>query len=179
MTLIDAPIDDRVQLGLTALALCRGNSTDAEQMLANEGHDVPAATLRRWRTRDHVALYEEIRANRATQVERTVINDARDLAIAYAELERVAIVETTAKLASGDVKDPSTVLRNAAVAKGVNIDKFLILDGRPTSISEHRTRDDIFKELEREGMIDSTAEEIPPEAFRTEAHETKARELEA
>lgn len=180
MTLTDVAIDDRVQLGLTILALCRGNSIQAAKQMQELGHEIAGSTLRTWRTRDHVALYEEIRTKRAPEVERTVINDARDLALEYAELERLAIEKTTQALEQGTLKDPSAAFKNASIAKGVNVDKMLVLDGRPDTIVDHRrTREVLFAELERDGLIEGTAEEITTTAFPTESDTTNAPELEA
>lgn len=180
MTLIDAAIDDRVQLGLTILALCRGNSVTASSQLQELGHEIADSTLRVWRTRDHVDLYEQIRSKRAPEVERTVINDARDLALEYAELERLAIQKTTQALEQGTLKDPSAAFKNASIAKGVNVDKMLVLDGRPDTIVDHRrTRDVLFAELERDGLIEGTAQDITDAAFPTEGNESNPRVLQA
>jgi hypothetical protein len=60
--------------------------------------------------------------------------------------------------------------RNAAFSMGVNIDKALVLEGRPNEIIDHRQGDDALRNLKKLVpwlIVDSTAEELPSDDSRT------------
>lgn len=177
MTLIDArnavTSSDDIERGLTVLAMAGDNSIRAAEI-----SDFNASTLRNWRI-TYAKRYEEIRAERGPELERLIGHEARALAVRYAQAEHKALDEATDNIEGADLSQLSTFLKAAAIGKAVNLDKMLLLDGRPTAISEHRTRDEIFKELERDGFIDSTAEDMSPEAFPGQSGTTNAPELEA
>lgn len=177
MTLIDArnavTSADDIERGLTALAMAGDNSIRAAELIG-----ISASTLRNWRLA-HADRYEEIRLQRAPELERLIGNEARSLAIRYAAVEHQALDTAESKIGEANLTELSGLLKAAVIGKGVNLDKMLTLDGRPTNITEHRSRDDIFRELERDGLVNSTAEDITHEAFPGQSGTTNARELEA
>jgi hypothetical protein len=59
------------------------------------------------------------------------------------------------------VRDTSQAAKNLATTAAIASDKIALMEGRPTSIIEHRSADDILKGLERKGFTDSTATEEP------------------
>jgi hypothetical protein len=94
------------------------------------------------------------------------------------ELAKVATVETVseirelvgaakAKRLAGLVRDPTKEARNLAAVFNALIEKSLLLEGRPTQITEHRDLEDYAKILQQLApqavkVIDSTAEDIEP-----------------
>jgi hypothetical protein len=147
-----------IETALIMLALAGDSPTKATAMLKHGGIKVSRAALAEWRDADP-ERWSRIRENAAARIERDVAHTARALAIDYAQLEAEAIAETRLKLASGDTRDPSTVARNAAVGKGINVDKLLLLEGRPTAITEQRSADDVLRGLAAKGYIVGTADE--------------------
>jgi hypothetical protein len=86
-------------------------------------------------------------------------------ALQAAELQAAAQEQALEQARDGKLKDPGATARNAAVAGAVNIDKALILDGRPTVISSNQTPDELIRRMARAlGFdVDSTAEEVAGE----------------
>lgn len=92
------------------------------------------------------------------------------------ELAKVATVETVseirelvgvakAKRLAGMVRDPTKEARNLAAVFNALIEKSLLLEGRPTQITEHRDLEDYAKILQQLApqavkVIDSTAEDV-------------------
>lgn len=77
-----------------------------------------------------------------------------------------AIERSMTQLKDDKVRDASGSARNAAVGKAVNIDKILQLEQRPTSIVQHRSGDEVLRQLERMGrasgfIVEGSAEDVP------------------
>lgn len=126
-----------IERGLTELALA-GTGKRARQRLLRDGINVPERTLLHWKTSAYADRYLEIVETRAKRIEEQISNEARASALLAAEIEMEALEATRTLLRSGEAKDPSTIARNAATVKGINVDKLLALSGRPTQITEHR-----------------------------------------
>lgn len=160
----DRHSEETRELALTTLALTGDNVSRACTMLRATGHKISRHALQDWREQNP-DRYAEIRATRAQEIERSVVQQARALMLDYGTLQAEANTETRRMLTAGEIKDPSTVSRNAAVAFGIATDKLLLLEGRPTSIAEIRSGDDILRSLADKGyIVDTTAveEDGPP-----------------
>jgi hypothetical protein len=138
-----------------------GSSVTARKRLAAQGLVVSDRTLRDWRLR-YTDRYAEIAERHAPEVERVIVQDARELAHLAAQVERKALAKELEALDNG-VKDASASARNAATVAGINLDKVLAYTGRPKAIVEHRQVDDIVRELQTiaPGVIEVEAEELP------------------
>jgi len=146
-----------VEAALTQIALAGDNATKAAKLT---GH--APSTLQDWRNR-YRDRYDEIRRELAPQIESTIIEEARATALLAAEAERAGIQATISSINNGTIKDPSSAAKNMSLVKAVNVDKFLLLENRPTSISTHVGTDELLRKLTAGGYIDSTAQELPDE----------------
>lgn len=147
------------EIAYSAIALADGNCALASRELEAGGLTIPAATLRDWRC-EHPEEVDAARIKNAPFMEEKRI----------ARLEAVATkaVDVTDRLldrtleTSGELspKDLPGALRNTAVAGAALIDKTQLLKQRPTSIISHDYSSAV-KGLERMGLVEGTAEEIP------------------
>jgi hypothetical protein len=151
-----AATPEEIDRALLILAKHGGNSSRA---VDEAGH--PERTLRDWRTK-HQDRYQEIRQLHKREIEDKLIEEQRENAILSAQLHRKATMQ--ALETSEPFKDPARVAREASIASGVAIDKLLVLDGRPTQITQSQDAGQALVEMARRLnlSIDSTADEIPP-----------------
>jgi len=137
-----------VTLGLTQLALCNGNHAHAHDDLAAQGYDIPAETLRSWANNTHTAQYEQIRSELVPRIHAKIASLHEDNARTALEAQALAIQLTHQQLASGQVKQPSTIARDLGTVVGIATDKANLQRGRPTTITEHRDIAGILRSLE-------------------------------
>jgi hypothetical protein len=162
---------------LLELALCGGNSGVAADRLREKGFEIGDDVLRHWRLYTYAGRYHELAEGRAREIEDAVVVKQREAAMRAVELQIRATEKTMDALDSGDVKDPSSVVKNAAIAAGVNVDKVLTLTGRPSAIVSHSDpREALERILSRYGAIDSTATEEPTKALSPDKSGSNARE---
>jgi len=159
----DAELIDR---GLLMLAVCAGDAAQAHRRLAADGHDVPERTLRAWKTDTHPQRYVDLQAAHSAKLEGVLIEGARASALMATRLEQAALQLATEQVEAGEARDPATIARNAAVAKGINVDQVLKLSGRPTVVAEVRNADDLLDiiaaklgEVEAGPVVDAVAVE--------------------
>ena len=170
--------DEQIETALTTVAI----TANAKEASRTTG--IPHRTILNWCNR-HADKLKRIQEERAPQIEQAVIGKLRQGMLRGADATLLSIEKAIEQLEAGEVKDAAAFARNLATTQAIQADKMLLLDGRPTSISEHRTVDDELRELERLGFFDTTCEEDPTEAEATEAtsafsaerRETNAPEL--
>lgn len=155
-----------VDTALLVLAMSGRNCGMASRRLKEEGLDVGRRTLNQWKNYTHADRYLEIEHEHAPSVEKQMVNTARAIVTAANEGTLEAIEASREQLRKGEAKDPSTVARNLATAAGIQTDKALLLEGRPTEI---RGGEDLQAALQRMAQrlnlpqsVDSTAEEYEP-----------------
>jgi hypothetical protein len=85
-----------------------GSSVAARRRLAAQGLIVSDRTLGDWRLR-YPDRYAEIAERHAPEVERVIVQEARELAVLAGEVERKAL-ERELKALDGDVKDASSTM---------------------------------------------------------------------
>jgi hypothetical protein len=90
--------------------------------------------------------YLEIHDRHGRRLDQILAQRTQEIALRESDVERLAIDETEKELKAGTVKDASAAARNMSVVKGVATDKLLTLTGRPVSIVEHRSAEDIAQE---------------------------------
>jgi hypothetical protein len=100
--------------------------------------------------------YEKIRNQLAPLREQSFANDMLDVASMATEVEKAAVAHTMDLLEKGKITDPSKVARDLADVKAKNTDKRLAIQGRPTSIIEKRSVEDIWQQLENLGVVTVT-----------------------
>jgi hypothetical protein len=157
-----------VDTALLVLAMSGRNCYEASRRLKAEGVDVDRRTLNQWKNHTHAARYLEIEHDHAPKIEKQMVTTARAIVTAANQVTMAAIEKTREQVESGEIKDASTAARNLATVAGIQTDKALLLEGRPTEI---RGAEDLPAALTRMAQrlnlpqsVDSTAEEYEPSA---------------
>jgi len=148
-----------VDAALTAVALCGGRVTRAHEQLKASGVNIPYRTLAAWVADLFPNRYRHLAEQVAPQIEKSMVATARAAAMRSFEVAGEAVELEAQRLAAGEVKDAAASSRNLATTGGIMTDKMLLLDGRPTQISEQRSMDDVLRSLAAKGFIDGTATE--------------------
>lgn len=147
----------RRQRAFIALALAGGNAERAAERC-----DASARSIRRWRD-SHGEEYERVRRDLAPQIEATVLAECHATAVRLGEIERLAAEKLAIALENDQIpaKDLPSALQRLTTAKAINIDKILVMSGRPTQVVEHRSAAELVRRLARLGaVIDGSAEEV-------------------
>jgi hypothetical protein len=150
-----------VETALHVLAACGGNSRQAAEQLANQGINVHERTLRNW-PHQHADRYAEIRRTVAPLLEARAIATAYEVVDRAGEVEQILLEKIQAEADTMNAKDAAAAFRNISTSKGINLDKLLILQGRPTQVTEHRDTTELMRALSNLNpslVIESTAEE--------------------
>lgn len=147
------------EAGMVALCLAEGNSAVAARELEAAGIKIHHSTLRDWKTR-YPEEFERVRVQLAPKMaeKRAARLDAVTVAavdVLAAQMEKSG--QTIDDLAA---KDLPGAARNTATVVGILTEKAHLLRGEPSAIVRHDYSDAI-KALERMGLIEGTAEEIP------------------
>jgi hypothetical protein len=97
------------------------------------------------------------------EVETRLADDYLDTATLGRELATTAMRLALEQAHAGTLRDPAKTAMNAIITSGTALDKRLILQNRPTVISEHRDPKQAAAALARRlGVtLDGTAEELP------------------
>jgi hypothetical protein len=152
-----------IDRGLLALALNGGNSARAHEILKAHGHEVSESSLRAWKSR-HSERYAEMQDLHAREIEGSLVRDMRDVAILAQRVEVAALGQALEQAEKGELKDPAGSARHAAIAKGVNVDRLLVLTDRPSVIhaqaDPRATINSLFQALGIDRTIEGTAEDI-------------------
>lgn len=151
--------EQEIDAALTAVALCGGRVSRAHEQLKVAGFNVPYDTLVQWVSMRFPNRYRHLAEQVAPQIEKSMVATARAAAMRSFEVAGEAVELEAQRLAAGDVKDAAASSRNLATTGGIMTDKMLLLDGRPTQISEQRSMDDVLRSLAAKGFIDGTATE--------------------
>jgi hypothetical protein len=132
-------------MALTAIAT-HPTLQDASDFLQAEGVRCSTAKLEVLSRlkRDEI---EQLRDKAAPMLERIVANNALDIAQLATTAESIALERCIELLNSGKVADPSKVARDIADVKAKNIDKRLALQGRPTTITQDRSIEELTRAL--------------------------------
>jgi hypothetical protein len=151
-----------VEGALLTLAINGGNTESAAKQLNAAGVDVSARTLRDWRTKVYPRLYANMFTRHRALIQDQVVNDALANAAFAGQAVRLGLEETLRKLEAGEVRDPSSAGKNAAIIQGISVEKAALLSGLPTVRVEHTQADEIMRAIRaRVGFLDGEAEEEP------------------
>ena len=110
---------------------------------------VPDRTLRIWKETQYADRFREIAANHTREVRDTIAQEQIEIAIAAGDVERVALAKVHSQIEDAELKDVSTAGRNAAVSKGIALDKHLLYRGEPTQIVRHQQASDILAQIKK------------------------------
>lgn len=159
---VHEPYDtETVDAALLALA-ATGNADAAQQVV-----DIPGRTIRYWRTK-YPNRFQAIAEKHAASIEKAVATRVRHSVLNASTVLDQAIALEEQRITEGKVKDAASSARNLATVIGIGVTKILELEGRPTTIVEHRTGEQALKQLTAKGyVVDSEAEELPPDGVST------------
>lgn len=144
-----------IERGLTALAVLG----DAEKAAKQTG--LNSRTILSWREKQP-QRYEHILANRARIIDTACIEEFRTVVQEAAQVTLIAVRKERENLVAGRTREPGQTALNMAKTAATMADKIAMMEGRPTTIIEHRSTDDILRSLEKKGyIVDSTATELP------------------
>jgi hypothetical protein len=159
---------EEVDGALLTLAMLGGNTERAAKQLREAGLSVTARSLRAWREKLYPRRYEDICARHRNEIENVIVQRSREVALTADDLTMLALQKAREQLEAGECKDPAAVARNAATTKGINVDKALVMEGRPNQISEQRDAAELLRAIRQrvtvldaeKGYIDGEAEEL-------------------
>jgi hypothetical protein len=130
---------------------------------------IDSGTLGKWRNK-YAERYEDIKARVAPMVEKQIVAQARINARKAAEVAEHLLDKVDEDgLSLGDRAQAAKAFNQVSIGMGVQIDKTLLLEGRPTEILETRDAQAMLKELAEiaPGLtvdghaIDVTPQELP------------------
>jgi hypothetical protein len=142
-----------VDLTLATMAACPTLEVAVEHLKDQHGITTTTKNLEVFK-RLHLEDYEKMRNQLAPLREQTFANDMLDVATMATQVEQAAVERTMDLLAKGKIADPSKVARDLADVKAKNTDKRLAIQGRPTTIVEKRSVEDIWQQLEKMGVVE-------------------------
>ena len=153
------PATSPLTLALTALANADGDTKATVEALKAEGYEIGVKQLAKWRD-ENAEAYRQIESRLAREREERVVAIARNNALAAAEGEAKAIAKAVEQLDRPHIsaKEAASTASDLAKVKSQNIDKMLVLTGRPAVITESRDMIAIIKALEKDGVLRITNE---------------------
>ena len=151
--------DSERETALKAVVLAEDNVAKATRDLQTAGFDIPRSTLREWIARDPERL-EAIRIQYGPELEEKKARMAEKVATAAGEATLALVEQTMETKDDLSAKDVAGAARNMATVFGIATEKGLLHRQKPTSITAHDYSSAV-KGLERMGLIEGTAEEIP------------------
>lgn len=150
----------KVQKGFLALALAGDNTARASETCG-----INERTLRYWRQK-YREEYDRIRRDLAPRLEQVVVAEQYAFVLEAGRAKRLALQKTMEALEADAIpaRDLPGALKSITTAEAISVDKILALSGRPTSVVEHRSANDIVRKLAALGAVtDATAVELPEE----------------
>ncbi len=143
-----------VDTALLAYAMCGSAATASERLKTLDPPiKVHEHTLHHWRKTLYPNRFRALVEKHATSIEAQVVTSVRGLALAASDAAHEAVALERTRIASGEVRDAAGSARNMATVLGIATDKLLLLQGRPTVISETRTADDVLRDLDATGRV--------------------------
>jgi hypothetical protein len=159
---------EEVETCLWLLAKNGGSATRA----AKEMYDclgwthISRENIRDWATGRFKARYEQIRTEKATDIEELVASRAMEMAVAVSDVEDTALKRVQATISEANAVEASMILRNLTQSKATNVDKAGQLRGREAFKPGGANVGGLLEELAKLGLgqvVNSTAEEIVDE----------------
>jgi hypothetical protein len=139
---------EQVTRGLMMMVVWNGNQTEARKsLIAEDGLDVPASTLKSWCTTSHRDQYEQLRAQYAPELEEQLVKAYRTVASRAVAVQMKAVEEAEKRLDRGADTDPARTAASLAKVSQTSTDKLMSLTGRPAVITEDRSMNEILRSL--------------------------------
>lgn len=153
--------EKQISAGIKALVLHGGSQAGAAKYLAENGFEISANTLGDWKNSVHRDKYLRLSDHHAKDLEEQIVADLRATIVQAQTGERMAIDNVIQNLpAVTDAVHASTIARNMAVIKGVTVDKYLTITGRPSSINLNVSMDELVSKARR--LMSKGGSEEPP-----------------
>lgn len=144
--------DQDVERALQTRAI---TSTAVEACAALKEHyglTIPERTLTEWVGKSHRERYERIRAEIAPRLHAQIASEMEDLTGKLVRAQHIAVDRVLEELPTMDGKDAAFAMKNLTGGIATNVDKFLLLRGRPNQITEHGAPSDVYAALKRLGF---------------------------
>lgn len=146
--------EEHQDLALKALLAFAGSpSAAAEAMKHQYGVTVDPKELARMRDHTHAERYAALQREYAADIEEAMVRELRELARAAMHGERMGIENAVKALPNLPPVPAAQVALNLSKIKTSNIDKLLALTGRPTTITETRSAEDIMRALVAKNVL--------------------------
>lgn len=139
---------------LTVLAYKAGNVSGTCKQLKEEGITVSATALTNWRDNEYAEDYKRIRQNFASKFEDEIALDMREIAGMGIAVQRRAIERADEELGrQTTAKDASQTALNMSRLVKDNVEKLLVLTGRPSEITDDRSARSAYNALVAKGIL--------------------------
>lgn len=138
-----------------------GNMSRAHAQLEEQGWTISVKTVEEWMRR-YPARYAHVGTVFKDVAETQVVTKLREVSIAALAASQEAIMLEHERIKEGKVKDASAAAQRLATTAAINMDKMLALTGRPQSIVQHQSGEEILRQLQqlKQITVESTADEI-------------------
>lgn len=149
--------EEEIERGLRMLAVL--NSAER----ASQQSGIPESTLTWWRRHIHADRYQRIRAEMLPRIQEEMAQQAEAAALEQGEVAMELLEQLKSRISEMRPVDAANALRNVETAKGINVDKTLVLRGQPNQIVEHRDTSQILDAIKRRfpsGVVDADSEDI-------------------
>jgi transposase-like protein len=147
--------DEEIELGMATLARFNGNKRRASKECG-----IPDTTLTRWRDR-YPERYQELEEELVPIVRARVAERSLQIAEQAADIEAETLELLRGKLAGMDGRDLSNTLRNTSTTKGIALTHANNFQSPPAKLTEPTDPLAILAGLQRLGVIEGKAEELP------------------
>lgn len=150
--------DEEIHHGLVALVACAGSPLAASKLLAERHIDISQSTLSSWK-RTRSDELDALREEWAPKLEAEMIRHLRETAVYAAEVERKAVEAAERRLDENKDVNPHQTAVSMAKVKATATDKLQLLLGRPQTITEHRTVEELTRSLVALNVIELVIDE--------------------
>jgi hypothetical protein len=158
---------ERVDEGLVYLALAAGNAKRAHERMGADGLDpIPVRTLNEWKNTVYPERYAAVLAEKEQWRREQGAERLADLSQQTLEAYEEVLQRFRRAVRAGDhvgARDFGGAMKNASAAFATFTDKENVARDRPTSIVDHRSSEDAWRDLAHAfpGLIvEGTAEEV-------------------
>lgn len=149
------PEPEHEEMALKALIAFAGSPSAASEALrAQYGITASPEELARMRDHTHAERYAALQESYAPDIEQAMVRELRELARAAMMGERLGIEKALTALPNMPPVPAAQIALNLSKIKQTNIDKLLALTGRPTTITESRSAEDLIRALVAKNILE-------------------------
>lgn len=156
-----------VDTALTVLAVVNGNAhetsrrLEAQGVFKPDGTPIAVSTIRTWAKSTYADRYLEIREQVLPRIKMEMAEKMEGAALHGISIQEQIMSRLEQEIPNLAPKDLGKNLQHVGIATGINSQRSAELRGDPNFRPERTDIDEIKRGLERLGVIESTAEEIP------------------